>query len=557
MTSFFKHISVANITFVVALRKPLICVVLTIALLFITLSAKGKRHDDTYSELMKESSKTLIDKGHRCAEVTMQSDSALVCFTIVASRYNERMTKEEQQLATVAYIGKWFLYFFRYFDYAKAFENLSKARDISWRIGYDKARVLLNFGCMYQTLAEQNDNRDLNRKAYNYYCDAFRLGIKQRDKSSAAMAFANLIYVAFSLDSLNSIERDYQTYLTLRSDSHYEYNRLLYQGLKKLDENNYADALAVFEQQYATVKGRKGLERFCYLSILNQSRSLVGLKRYAVAIEKLEQLERMAVASDMKDAKLEVYRALADCHKKAGEEQASLLYRDRYFSLKDTLMNYQQVASVSELHFLNEMKQLDEQLQQINRQRHAQNVVIVIVLTVAIVFALFLFVIYRKNKLLRKKNEALYLRSLESIEKPVAPSMPQKKYQNSTLNEDDKEQIMERVLNVMDTSEEIFSPDFNVERLAQLTESKSKQVSQVINEKYNDNFNSLVNKYRIREACRRLSDTERYGQYTIDAISKSVGFRSRNTFVVGFRRFTGLTPSEYQRIAKDSSCPKS
>lgn len=521
------------------------------ALMAASLWASEKPYIEHYSKWMNLPSRKLLDMGHKFAEVTGHPDSAMVCFTIVTSRYNANLSKEEQRLASVAYISKWYLYFFTYFDYAKAFENLSAAQDISKHTGREQARILLNFGCMYQTLAEQNDNADLNRKAYDYYRKAFRMGISQGDKRSTLVSFGNLVSVAFSLDSLESIGDEYQEYKKLGNDEHLPYNEMQYEGLKDMSNGKYAEALALFEKQYQLSKDWKGYERFQYVAILNQARALAGVKRYVQAIEKMRQLETLAETYDIKDAKMEVYHTMADYYTKKGDKQGSLLYRDKYFRLKNILQNYQQVASVSNLHFLNELRKMDDQLAQMNRRRHIQDVAIVVVATVAVAFALFLFVINKKNKALRKKNEVLYQRSLESIAAPVGQAPAQKKYQNSTLNEDEKENIMQRVLQIMDNSDEIYSPDFNVERLAQLAESKSKYVSQVINEKYNDNFNALVNKYRIREACRRLSDTEHYGQYTIDAISKSVGFRSRNTFVVGFRRFTGLTPSEFQRIAKD------
>ena len=102
----------------------------------------------------------------------------------------------------------------------------------------------------------------------------------------------------------------------------------------------------------------------------------------------------------------------------------------------------------------------------------------------------------------------------------------------------------------MDNSDEIFSPEFSLERLAMLSESKSKYVSQVINEYYEQNFNNFLNSYRIKEACKRMGDIANYGNYTIEAISESVGFKSRSTFVSSFKRITGLTPSQYQRIAR-------
>ena len=81
-----------------------------------------------------------------------------------------------------------------------------------------------------------------------------------------------------------------------------------------------------------------------------------------------------------------------------------------------------------------------------------------------------------------------------------------------------------------------------------LVGSRSKMVSQVINEKNDFNFNTLLNNYRIKEALRRMNDAEHYGRYSVEGISTDVGFRSRTSFTTSFKRVTGLTPTEYMRI---------
>jgi AraC-like DNA-binding protein len=86
-----------------------------------------------------------------------------------------------------------------------------------------------------------------------------------------------------------------------------------------------------------------------------------------------------------------------------------------------------------------------------------------------------------------------------------------------------------------------------------LSGSRYKYVSQVINEYYEQNFNNFLNSFRIKEACKRMRDLDNYGNYTIEAISESVGFKSRSTFVTSFKRITGLTPSQYQRMAREEA----
>ena len=122
-----------------------------------------------------------------------------------------------------------------------------------------------------------------------------------------------------------------------------------------------------------------------------------------------------------------------------------------------------------------------------------------------------------------------------------------KKYQSSTLDEDDKVVITERIFKLFEDSEEYLATDFNLNKLAELVGSNYKNVSQVVNENFKKNFNTLLNEYRIKEACRRMGDLTHYGNYTIEAIGESVGFGSRSTFISTFKKITGLTPSEYQR----------
>jgi AraC-like DNA-binding protein len=62
------------------------------------------------------------------------------------------------------------------------------------------------------------------------------------------------------------------------------------------------------------------------------------------------------------------------------------------------------------------------------------------------------------------------------------------------------------------------------------------------------NFNALLHDYRIREACRQLSDPN-LRRTPILTIALSVGYASINTFSRGFREIVGVTPSAYREAA--------
>jgi AraC-like DNA-binding protein len=66
------------------------------------------------------------------------------------------------------------------------------------------------------------------------------------------------------------------------------------------------------------------------------------------------------------------------------------------------------------------------------------------------------------------------------------------------------------------------------------------------------NFNALLHHYRVREACRQLSDPNLKGT-PILTIALSVGYASVNTFNRGFREVMGVAPSTWRAGALDGA----
>ena len=205
--------------------------------------------------------------------------------------------------------------------------------------------------------------------------------------------------------------------------------------------------------------------------------------------------------------------------------------------------------------------------------KHADNQIRTIITTATCIVLLVIIVAFalllRKNRQLARANRSIYKANLSVIaaadrerqmrtryEGEIAAyremmQAANKKYQNSTLGDDDKAALTDRILKVFENGDEIFESNFDMNRLADLVGSTYKNVSQTVNEQLGKNFNQVLNEYRIKEACRRLNDQATYGNYTIEAIGESVGYGSRSTFVTQFKTLTGLTPSEFQNLARN------
>ena len=74
-------------------------------------------------------------------------------------------------------------------------------------------------------------------------------------------------------------------------------------------------------------------------------------------------------------------------------------------------------------------------------------------------------------------------------------------------------------------------------------------LSQIINDQFNYNFNDFINSYRIEEAKILLSDKGK-NNFTIASIAYDCGFNTLSAFNTAFKKFTGLTPSQFRAREK-------
>jgi len=121
------------------------------------------------------------------------------------------------------------------------------------------------------------------------------------------------------------------------------------------------------------------------------------------------------------------------------------------------------------------------------------------------------------------------------------------------LSAEKKNDIFSAIESVIMNEDYICNPEFSVEMLADITGYNSRYVSHIINEKYGCNFRTLLNNRRMDIARKRIIDVDNYGNLTIQAISTSLGYKSHSGFIQLFRKYTGVTPSMFQKMARNES----
>lgn len=120
------------------------------------------------------------------------------------------------------------------------------------------------------------------------------------------------------------------------------------------------------------------------------------------------------------------------------------------------------------------------------------------------------------------------------------------RYKSSKLNISDKKEIIKNIRNRMRFDHLYLDPELSIEKLSKVSGIKSREISQVVNEIANQNFFEFVNKYRLEDAMKQLSDPSESSK-TVLEILYSVGFNSKSVFNSIFKKMTGLTPTQFRK----------
>lgn len=135
------------------------------------------------------------------------------------------------------------------------------------------------------------------------------------------------------------------------------------------------------------------------------------------------------------------------------------------------------------------------------------------------------------------------LKEVESLDEHGHDEEP--KLQKATIGDEKIGEIVNRVTYLMEETKLYLQSELTLQDLATQLDIPSYQVTQAINEGLDKNFYDLVNGYRVEEAKRLLSDPAGKNSKIL-TIGMDAGFNSKTTFNTVFKKFTGLTPSEFK-----------
>lgn len=537
------------------------CLLVASALLY---SCVRRNVNPLYEESEKMPLADLKQKGYDYIK-SEAPDSALICYAVIQNKYSPKMSVEDKRIVATAFNNAGYIYFYYLNDYVQAYAMLLRALEVAEESGYDGCRseAWLNIGNIYA-------NYDDEPTSVECYRNGLEASLKAKKYRTTYVILCNLLTRSLCVENhpgktLEQVLPEIQVLDTVKTGDMplRRTCRLLTDAYRLEDKGDYIAAIGKLDRAAEAVDAEFTPERF-RINIMSQKAYLLSKHgRNADAIATL----RTAVDSCRNSGTIDMegisYMNMSEYFNNMGMKDSADYYKLKGYQVNDSLINMRKLATIKDMERSSQMRVANMEIHDLISDKRLQLYVILIVSGAGVLILALLIWVLVKHRKLKESHEALYQQIQRNIEPPLLaggePLPPDEdaqpeadapeKYAGSSLADADKQTIFAAIEKVMENTELICAEDFSVDRLAAILDVKTKHISQVLTEA-DTSFNALRNEYRIREACRRLADRRNYGNYTIEAISHDLAFKSRTHFSALFKKTTGLTPGEYIKLSR-------
>lgn len=547
-----------------------ILTIYSILLLFCVCNNVQAQDMLNYDSLLSLSAQRL----YTCGEAHLkqnQTDTAMGYYIVLAGKYNRQMKEADKYLCAMACVTAGEIYFQKE-TYPQAFDLYFKGIQISEECHFNSllARFYKNIGNVYSVF----DDNDLAIKCYKKGLEYAR---ETHTTDIEIKILLNLAGICTFEQQIKEAEMYYKQMMAFTpKDSLIEYFGYLSKALIQAANHQNKEAVSSFQAAIKHAE-RTQLKPKYIASVYTELANLYkqqsnGQDSALYYYEQNVEFCRKHRLIYIQKANL---KALAKLYTNRADKNKANFYRTEYFYLTDSILNVDEFKRIKNNQVVYELDKnyrkittLTQDREQKEAQIRQQRTALWGISGCLFIFISMLAAVYLQKRKLHHAYKGLFQRSneilhsdqmykelknkYEELKKKLPSEVEESKpYASNKMSDQQKEIILDKIMHIMEETDEFCDSDFSLEQLASLIDSNSRYVSQIINETYSKNFRTFINEYRIRKACTRLMNSKEYGNYTIKAIGESVGYKSYANFTDTFKKVTGILPSIYQKLAKE------
>lgn len=249
-----------------------------------------------------------------------------------------------------------------------------------------------------------------------------------------------------------------------------------------------------------------------------------------------------------------VYEQLSNSYNEKGDAKNALAFLQQKNAIADTIARQNAQRAYIEMMVKYETNKTKEEISRakdnLNRlqseSKQKDIVVWLIVIGSASVIAVFMFIYWKKLSALLNRYKMISRKPFADGRnlKAVIKVIEEDKIELHQIDDNSLKAFIDRLSEHVEKEKLFLNSEITLNEVAKLLSTNTAFLSKAVNQHYNMNFSNYLNKFRIEEA-KRLIDEGRQGILTFEGIANSSGFVSRSSFNQAFKKFTGMTPTEY------------
>lgn len=523
---------------------------LTFFLAIFCIGADSQNAVEDYSRLSKLSSDRLMREGREFFK-QRKGQEALSRFLIVSGRYQTDESEEARKQSVRALNNAACVYKFLFYDYIQAYEYFNKAKDLCEETGFEEFSpvITVNMADLLNDYGLTFNSQKFLDDADNLFRECFDKAVENRDWELLTTSFFNLSNLKYDVslaDYADIFRKD------IPADTpDLDYVRLQYRGIQRLQEGDYENARLYFMKQLQAINTSWEASRDTITAYINISETYKRQKNYSDAVKFLKKALEIAdrtstidYASTITDELEDVFALMGDTAKSDQYHNLNLLHKEKIFNGR--------LSNIGEMKYVADLQKEEAKALKISERNRYLHFMIIALGIIMVIILFTAFLIWRHYRILKVKNRSLFDKYRQLME-AEEENRKEIKYTRSNLDHSRKESLINHIGRIMADSDIVCSENFSAKQLAQLVDSNTTYVSQVINETYGYSFSTLLGNARVKIACHNINESDKYDNLTIEGIARSVGFKSRTAFINAFKREVGLTPSQYIRMSKEGS----
>ena len=461
--------------------RTIICIMVIAALSMLVFDTSA--YTMPADKLVATSNKQLAEKGQAHWDKN-ELDSALICFNLVANRADRKQSLEDMRWVSGASTAMGIIYKNSFYDYERAMKCMLESEKISLKYGF-----MNQLADIYEAMAQlEQDKNDIehdysfNIDVLNLHKKSLNLAVAHHVEHAQVLSIINMITIAMGHHKLDLIQKElnlFQSAIINDTIPARDFAKHLCAGAIYLSKSSFKETiveLSKLDSCIVTLNNESAAPRFTFITHVFRFYAYREMKDHTSALKELDEMENIAQRFHLKEGVLEALIEKRNYYALLGFTNLANDYDLQYHNAKDQLMAEAKVAKVNEEKVLFKLNEANHEIKELSYKQRIQQTELIAVAVVALLLLALLVIGWISYRSTSEKNRALYLQNQQLLanadrirQMRQEQDAPTEKYGRGKMEGDDISQVMEKVERMMDESKEVYSTEFSLDRLAELT----------------------------------------------------------------------------------------